>query len=194
MTAIARLLFIAMALAGCARSPTIQWHALSEPTPNAVTPADQVPLRVVIASTTVPPSIDRPQLVVNAGEGAISILDTERWAEPLRRSIPRTLGDYLARELGNALVWSTLASAPARPDIRISIEIARWRSVRGHAATMEMLWTLRDARQEKSGRTVVEVAVHGDDYASLVAAHREALRIAAAALAQDVRSFTPAQP
>jgi uncharacterized lipoprotein YmbA len=182
-------------LAGCARSPAPTLHALlpqaHEP---PATTRDDGRLRIVIATTLVPQSIDRPQLLVQDARGGLTLADGERWAEPLKRAIPRALAYYLSADLDGAIVWSAGSAAPARADARILLEVTRWESVLGRHAASDVLWTVRTANGEHSGRTTTDVPVQGSDYAALVAAHRDALRRVSRDIAAGIQgALAPAQ-
>ena len=106
------LLLLCM-LAACASSPTVNLHSLlplSEPA--AERDAGPRP-RIVIASTVVPESVDRPQLLVALGGHEMRLLENERWSEPLKRAIPRALAHHLAQDVP-AIVWG---SSPAAPQV-----------------------------------------------------------------------------
>jgi uncharacterized lipoprotein YmbA len=187
-------LVLILILGGCARSPTPALHALSPlaEAPAAATAAHQGrQLRIVIAATTIPQSVDRPQLIVEARHGGLAVLDAERWAEPLKRAIPRTLAHYLSADLNDAIVWSAGTAAPARPDARIMLEVARWHSALGRYAAIDVLWTVRAANGEQSGRTVTAVEVAGAGYDDLIAAHRVGLQRVGRDLAAAVRAVVP---
>ncbi|MCC6533289.1 MAG: membrane integrity-associated transporter subunit PqiC [Burkholderiales bacterium] len=186
---IAAVLFVA--LAGCARSPLPTLHALAPPDVEiASTPTNGEQLRIVIVSIAVPQSVDRPQLVVETGHGRVAQLDHERWAEPLKRAIPRTLAAQLARELGgDAIVWSSPVAAPSRPDFRILLDVTRWQSTPGAETVLDALWTLRGGEVERSGRTLATTPVSGEGHAALVEAHRLGLRALSRDIAQAVRAI-----
>ena len=189
------ILLALFVLTGCARSPTLTLHGLLPPAAervDATLAPEPEPLRVVILSTTVPQSIDRPQLIVRRAD-AVVLVDDQRWVEPLKRAIPRTLAHYLSAELDPAMVWSSSSAAPSRPHARITLDVQRWESAPGRSATVEMLWTIRSASRELSGRSYVESPVRAAGYDELVAAHREGLRLVSRELAAGIRSLL-AQP
>jgi uncharacterized protein len=185
------MLLALIVLTGCARSPAITLHGLLPPAAgrvDATRAAEAEPLRVVILSTTVPQSIDRPQLIVRRAD-ALVVVDDQRWVEPLKRAIPRTLAHYLSAELDPAMVWSSSSAAPSRSHARITLDVARWESAPGQSAIVEMLWTIRSGSRERSGRSYVESPVPGAGYGELVAAHRDNLRVVSRDLAAGLRSL-----
>lgn len=180
------LLLLCM-LSACASSPVVNLHSLlplSEPA--AERDAGPRP-RIVIASTVVPESVDRPQLLVALGGHEMRLLENERWSEPLKRAIPRALAHHLAQDIP-AIVWSSSAAAPQNPDLRILLDVTRWQSVPGEGVAVEVLWTLRKDATHTSGRSRVSVPVAGERYADLVAGHREALRRVAGEIAHAART------
>jgi len=172
----ASLTFLLLCMLGaCASSPVTNLHSLLPLSEPAVERDAGPGPHIVIASTVVPESVDRPQLLVAHGSHEMKLLENERWSEPLRRAIPRALAHHIAQELP-AIVWSSSAAAPQNPDLRILLDVTRWQSVLGEGVAVEVLWTLRKDATHTSGRSRVSVPVAGERYADLVAGHQEALR------------------
>lgn len=181
-------LVIVALLCACARSPIANLHSLLPAAESTTAPDAAHRPRIVIASTVVPASVDRPQMLV-AGDGhEIMLLEDERWSEPLKRAIPRALAHHIALEIP-AIVWSSSAAAPQNPDLRILLDVTRWQSVRGKEATVEVLWTLHHGTTQTSGRSLASVPVADERYASLVAGHREALRHIGGEIAHAARTM-----
>ena len=164
-----------LALAGCA-SPTPSFYTLgsaSEPESH-----QGVALySVAIGPVTVPSMVDRPQIVLNTGPNRVSIAEESRWAEPLKESIPRAMADYLSRELPEAYVSAYPSMPISDPDYRVLIDVQRFDSLQGEAATIDILWVVNAGKDgtQTTGRSYRREPANGGDYAALVAAHQRAL-------------------
>ncbi len=184
---LAALLAVA-ALAGCGSSPKANFYTLGSGglPPQASTAA---PYRIAIGQVSVPDMIDRPQIVTRAGANQVTIDEFARWAEPLKSELPRVIAANLAREVPGALVSTYPQSASMAADCKLQIEVQRFDSAPGDAATVEVLWTLRPAKGESiSGRAVAREATGGPGYDELVAAHGRALAAVSRDIAAAVRA------
>jgi len=182
-------LLAAAVLAGCGSSPKTNFYTLSSGTPPPAAPAAAAPYSVAIGMVTVPDVIDRPQLVTRSGANQLNIDEFSRWGEPLKSEIPRVIAANLSRELEGALVSTYPQSALVNADCRVQIEVQRFDSVPGDAATIEILWTVRPTKGDaRSGRAVAREAAGGAGNDALVAAHSRALAAVSSDIAAAVRA------
>jgi len=181
---------LAVALAGCSRSPRVTFYTL-EPGAQVetVAAATAVPT-VAVGPVTLPEVVDRPQLVVRVSANRVDILETHRWAEPLKSEIPRLIAENLGRLLGSSRVSSYLQHAGADADYRVLLDIQRFESTPGEAVTVEAVWSLRRAAggTPKSGRSLVREPVGAEGYDPLVAAYGRALLAVSRDLASAIRA------
>jgi uncharacterized lipoprotein YmbA len=175
-------------LGGCASSPPSQFYTLSATDGPAATSVGATPYAVLVGPVTVPESVDRPQLVLRLGENRVSIVEQARWAEPLTSAIPARIASELARQLGSERVMA-YPQNPEGFDCQVVIDVLRFDSVLGDAATLEIAWTLRRSGggAPAFGRALARERVEGAGYEALVAAHSRALRAVSAAIAEAIR-------
>lgn len=174
-------------LAGCAASPPPRHFTLSEGLAGAI-PQGLTP-SIVITQTTIPELIDRPQIVIRRSESRVTVDEQHRWAEPLRREIPRVL----AKELGSQLNSSRVLSLPIDgqgfdADYRLLIDVQRLEGVEGEGAQADILWRLLP-REGKPiiGRSVLREASISNDVEAQVIAQRRALKTVAVEIAKQLR-------
>jgi uncharacterized lipoprotein YmbA len=147
---------------------------------------------VAVGPATIPAVVDRPQIVLRTGANRVTPAEESRWAEPLKDSIPRVIAGNLASLLGGAQVAAYPQSAAAVADYRVLLDVQRFDSALGDAATLEVLWTVTAASGGAAiaRRSLVREPAGGTDYDALVAAHNRALaavsRDIAAAIREDV--------
>ncbi len=178
------ILFLLIAAAGCGRSPNANFYTLAAMAPEAAGGVI-IHTTVAIGPVTLPELVDRPQLVIRVAPNRVDILETERWAEPLKSEIPRLIAQNLGRLLGPALVSAYDANAGRTAEYRVLVDIQRFETVPGEGVTIEALWSVRRnsvGAVPKKRIAVVREPVSGTGYEALAAAHSRAL----AALSGDI--------
>jgi uncharacterized lipoprotein YmbA len=99
--------------------------ATPEPTRLVASPGD-VRCRVIMGRVTVPAIVDRPQLVLQGAPNRVTVLEQERWAEPLRDAVPRVLTESIRRHAPDVIVVSQSAGSTGSDSIRIAVDVERF--------------------------------------------------------------------
>ena len=120
------LIAVLSLLAAC-RSDPIQFHTL---TPAQLSGNSRTTADIQIESLTVPPQVDRPQIVVRQGNTGMAILETQWW------------GASLVDELRSALLDQMVNSNPQRK-ISVRLEVQRFDSIPGQYGLIDVKWRLR---------------------------------------------------
>ena len=182
-------LCLAAACAGCSRSPRVNFYTLEPGVRVGAAAAAAVPA-VAVGPVTLPELVDRPQLVVRVAANRVEILETQRWAEPLKSGIPRLIAEELGRLLGSSRVSSYLQHAGAGADYRVLLDFQRFEASSGEAVTVEVVWSVRRSAGgvAKTGRALVREPVAALGYDPLVAAYGRALLAVSGDLAQAIRA------
>lgn len=179
-------LLLAAALAGCSSPPKTNFYTLSAAAAPARADAT-VPYSVAIGPVGVPESLDRPQMVMRTGANQVTLAEFERWAGPLRSEIALAIAENLKPLLGGASVVTYPQGMDA--DVTVSVDVQRFESVLGEAATVDVLWQVRPVKgAPKSGRTVAREAAGGAGYDAVVAAHGRALAAVSRDIAAAIRA------
>ncbi|HEY5512574.1 MAG TPA: PqiC family protein [Geomonas sp.] len=180
---------LAAVSAGCSRSPRVTFYTLEPGARIEAAAASAVPA-VAVGPVTLPEVVDRPQLVVRVAANRVEILETHRWAEPLKSEIPRLVAENLGRLLGSSRVSTYAQHSGAGADYRVLLDIQRFEASPGQAVTIEAVWTLRRAAggAPKTGRSLVREPAGGPGYDPLVAAYGRALLAVSGDLAQAIRA------
>ncbi|MBF4210353.1 membrane integrity-associated transporter subunit PqiC [Pseudomonas donghuensis] len=150
------VLSLAVLLAAC-RSDPIHYHTLI---PQQPAPASSVDIQ--LEQVSVPPQVDRPQVVIRQGNSGLAILETEWW------------GASLADELRNALV-NQFVSSTAQPRQGLRVEVQRFDSVPGQYALFDARWRLRAGNAVLNCRSVIQTPA-GTSIDDLVLAHQQNLK------------------
>jgi uncharacterized lipoprotein YmbA len=176
-------------LTGCASPLKERFYTLrSNGTP--VPAASDLSYRVAVGPVTVPAVVDRPQIVLRVGANRVALQEQSRWAEPLKESIPRVTAINLAVLLGDAQVATESQGAANTAEYRVVLDIQRFDSVLGEAATLEVLWTVIVVHggAATAGRFLLREPAGGPDYDAIVAAHDRALGALSRELAAAIRT------
>ena len=165
-------------LAACGAAPKERFYTLTDGRGGgggATLPS--LDYAVVVGPVFVPEVVDRPQLVLRMAGSEVRIEDQARWAEPLRQAIGRVMAVNIAHGLSNARVSSQGQGTTGEADFRVVIDVQRFDSAPGVAATIEVTWTVRRAMsgEQETVRVRIEEPVSGPDYEALVAAHARAI-------------------
>ena len=193
MKSLARLACIATLafLGACADAPPTRLITLDDGRPQIAGSSNAPSIAVVRAD--VPERIDRSQLVMRTAGNLVTLSEQYRWAEPLRREIPRVM----ARDLGELLDSSRVAALPTDAagydvDFRLMLDFQQLDAVAGQGVDLDVLWRV----EHRSGKAIVgrssfrqPVAGAAADYPTLVAAQRQALRRVATEIAQGIAAY-----
>jgi uncharacterized lipoprotein YmbA len=183
-----------LALAGCGSSPKERFYTLGAGGVPAPAPGSAAAYSVAVGPITVPAVVDRPQIVLRTGANRVMLAEQSRWAEPLRESIPRVIATDLAQLLPDAQVSAYPQGISSSAGYRVQIDVQRFESAQGEAATIDVLWAIRAGGEtRKAGRALVREPVTGSDYDALVAAHDRALLAISRDIAAALRATVAAQ-
>lgn len=187
------LLPLLLTLAACSTTNVpVRYYALATDTPAATTQAAPA-VRVAIANVTLPEALDRANLVLRASPTRLEVLDNDRWAEGLRREIPRVLAGQLNLQQRHAELSYYPQAAAEQADYLLDLDVQRFDAERGKRVQIALMWTLRPARgtgPARSGQLQADEVVSADSIDALVEADGRAL----AQLARDLAPMLTALP
>jgi uncharacterized lipoprotein YmbA len=168
-------------LVGCGTTPNPRFYALTGAAPPASSSSE---LSVAVGPVTIPASVDRPQIVVTVSPNRVRLEEFDRWAAPLQNDIARAI-------VGTPRVMLASAPVTASVEYRAIIEIQRFESVPGDAATLEAVWAVSRTKDGKSqtGRTTAREATADGSFDALAAAHSRAIGRLSQDLANAVREI-----
>ncbi|EJM59025.1 hypothetical protein PMI30_05949 [Pseudomonas sp. GM50] len=163
-------LVTALLLLTACRSDPIQFHTLTPAQPSGASSSAEIQ----IESITVPPQVDRPQIVIRQGNSGVAILETEWWAA--------TLVDELRSALVDQLVNSNLQRR-----VSLRLDVQRFDSIPGQYALIDAKWRLRSLGAGVSALITCRSTLQTPSGASiddLVVAHQNNVKRLAAAISQ----------
>ncbi|MEN6373953.1 MAG: PqiC family protein [Smithella sp.] len=172
-------------IAGCASSPS-RFYTLSSTAPPAVSPSSGY--TVSVGPVTVPDVVNRLPIVLRTGPNQVFVSEFDRWASPLKGDVARVVAGNLISILGTPQVTIFPQSSASGASYRVTIDILRFDSELGKAATLDAIWTVNSVKEKKPyrGRMMITEPTQGGDYPDLVAAHSRALGLLSAEIARMI--------
>lgn len=175
------LLSASLLLLAACRSDPIHFHTLT-PLQGGTEPAAGADIQ--IEGISVPPQVDRPQMVIRQGDSGLVILETEWWGA--------SLVDELSSALENRLADSSL---PRKVSVRLDVQ--RFDSLPGQYALLDVRWRLRHGGQAEqplvSCRSTLKSPA-GPGIDALVIAHQQNIEHLARAIVKTAGDSSGACP
>ncbi|MDN0083461.1 PqiC family protein [Crenobacter sp. SG2305] len=192
---IARLMLaagFAALLAGCG-SPSAQFYQLHALAPAGASSPDERSL--LVGPVTVPAAHDRPQLVIDAGDSRLTLLEQQRWAGTVQRNLAEALAGNLRSELGLARVYVFPVVGMPEPDRQLLLDLQAIDNRPGRSVHLAGTWTVvARGKTVAAGPVNVEQPVSGSGYPALIAAQEQALLTISRQIATAIRAASPNMP
>jgi uncharacterized lipoprotein YmbA len=172
-------LVTALLLLAACRSEPIHFHTL---TPTQVGDHSRATVGVIqIETVSVPPQVDRAQIVIREGNSGLAILETQWW------------GATLVDELRSALA-DQLNNSPVQGKHSVRVDVQRFDSVPGQYALMDVKWRLRSADTGDKARVICRSTLQtpsGPTIDDLVLAQQNNVKRLAALISQAATRSQP---
>ncbi len=180
----------AVLLASCAIQPD-HFYALSAQ-PDAVRGPVGTLSTHVILNVTIPPLVDRRELVLNDSNGRVLILEHERWAAPFAEQVADALARDIEQRRGDVVVADRGFDRAGETPVRIRVDVVRMFAQRNGHATLEAHWRIVDsaAKIDEIGGDTFSTPLEGAEYSAVAQAFSACL----AALADRLVAKLPAAP
>jgi uncharacterized protein len=180
-----------LALASCADSQPTRFYTLAAvpDAPGEAMPALPPDLSVGIGPVTLPPYLDRPQLVTRAGSNRAVLAEFDSWVEPLQGMFARVLAENLALLLGTDDVLMLPQRRALALDYQVEVDVTRFDvDTSGNAILDARWWVLgRDGeRLLRSGRSTISEPTQAGDYTAAAGALSRALGAMSLEIAQAI--------
>lgn len=178
-------------LGACASPPPARHVTLDDNRPPvaraALTPA------IAVGRSNVPDLVDRPQLVLRTEGNQVTLSEQYRWAEPLRREIPRLIASDLGELLDSSRVAALAAEEAGFPvDFKLTLDFQQLDAVVDQGVDVDVLWRLEHRNGTSfAGRSSFRQPLAGPaaEHTALVAAHRSAVRRVASDIAKKIAAW-----
>jgi len=184
-----------LTLAACADSQPTRFYTLSGlPTePGQPLPALPPDLTVGVGPVSLPPYLDRPQLVTRAGSNRVVLADFDSWAEPLDGLFSRVLAENLTLLLGTDDVLMLPQRRALPLDYQVEVDVARFDVGTDGNANLDARWWVFGRNGERllqSGRSTITEPTQVGDYTAAAAALSRALGAMSVEIAEAIADQT----
>src|SRR5215475_13321381 len=170
-----------LVLSGCLGSTPPTHFYLMPPLSRGDTasPASAGPrdLTLAVGPVTVPPYLDRPQIVTRTSRAKLTLADFDQWAGPLTDTIARVLSEDLSLLIPTERVVLYPWSRAIDPDYQITVEVLQFERGPGNQVVLAARWSLLDrGGKELALRPArINLTAGGTDYEATVTAMGRAL-------------------
>jgi uncharacterized lipoprotein YmbA len=168
-----------------------RFYALT-PLPDAArAPAGTLSTHVIL-NVTIPPVVDRRELVLNDSNGRVLILEHERWAAPFAEQVSDALARDIEQRRSDIVVAARGFDRAGAPPVRIRVDVVRMSARRNGRATIEAHWRIVDpaAKTDEIGGDAFSAPLEGSEYSAVAQAFSACL----ASLADRLVAKLPAVP
>jgi uncharacterized lipoprotein YmbA len=189
-----------LVLSGCFGStPPTHFYLVPSLTGGDTAPpasAGQRDLTLAVGPVTVPPYLDRPQLVTRTSRAKLALADFEQWAGPLADTIARVLSEDLALLIPTERVVLYPWPRTIDPDYQITVEVLQFDRGPGNQVVLVARWSLldRDGKELVLRTARLSQAAGGTDYEATVTAMGRTLEVLARDMATTLRSMGQPAP
>jgi uncharacterized lipoprotein YmbA len=189
-----------LVLSGCLGStPPTQWYLVPPLTsPDTALPAStgQRDLTLGVGPVTVPPYLDRPQLVTRTSRAKLVLADLDQWAAPLPDTIARVLAENLSLLIPTERVVLHPWPRTLDPDYQVTVEVWQFERAPGNQVVLVARWSLldRDGKALALRTSRLSLAAGWADYEATVTAMGRTLEVLAQDMATTLRSMAPPVP
>jgi uncharacterized lipoprotein YmbA len=157
-----------------------------------VSAAASQPLTIGLGPITIPPYVNRPEVVTRMSDSELKVSDTDRWGEHLESNVERVLRSDLSGQLGTQQIISYPWPIKTRIDYAVSVTFQRFeRTADGHVV-IQANWTIRNGEDEKivqTGATSINEPSGPDD-----ASAAQALSRGLAQVSRDIAQVIASRP
>jgi len=165
-----------LVLSGCFGStPPTQFYLLPSPTSVDTAPpssASQRDLTIGVGPVTLPPYLDRPQIVTRASQARLILGEFDQWGAPLRDSVTRSLAENLSLLVPTDRVVLHPWSRTTVPDYQVTLEVLQFDAGPGGAVILAVRWQILNADEKELvvRKSRLTAAAGGHEYEATVTA------------------------
>ncbi|ASF46496.1 PqiC family protein [Methylovulum psychrotolerans] len=173
------LALLAMLLAGCASTPATHFYVLEAVSqPAAPTVKDMKKRLIGVGPITLPPLLDRKQIVTRTLMNGIDVAEFHQWAAPLKDNVLDVLTQNLTQLQPENFIRPYPWSAYGTVNYRVLVDITRFDTRPGIAVNFEATWAIMDESNHKiidNGRSKISHALIDTSYPASVHALSQVL-------------------
>lgn len=182
---------------GSGNSPRTRFFLLEAKSTNIPQWAQQKMLsdtNIGIGPVTIPHYLDRPQILTRANDDQELIADEfNQWAEPLKASIPRIIGENMASLTGGGRIRLFPWSQSTQVNVQAAMDIHRFEADADGNVILKATWrlvTVKDRHLIMEKQSIIEKASTGNGVSGIVEGMSLALSDISLEIAGDLAELT----
>ena len=189
-----------LVLSGCFGStPPTQFYLVPSLSGGDTAPpasTGQRDLTLGVGPVTVPPYLDRSQIVTRTSRAKLVVADFDQWAGPLADTIARVLSENLSILIPTERVVLHPWSRTLDPDYQVTVEVLQFERGPGNQVVLAARWSLldRDGKELVLRTSRLNQAASGADYEATATAMGQALDTLAQDIATTLRGMAQPAP
>ena len=184
-----------LGLSGCSSSPPTRFYVVPPLSgADAAPAAAQRDITIGVGPVTLPPYLDRSQIVTRASRARLLLGEFDQWAASLQDAVPRVLAENLSLLIPTDRVVLHPWARTTEPDYQVTVDVTQFDRGAGSEVVLAVRWSIVGA----NGKTLVmrksrfTAAAGGQEYEATVTAMGQTLD----ALSRDIAAalLTVPQP
>jgi uncharacterized lipoprotein YmbA len=137
-----------LVVSGCANTPPTRFYVLPALSSADTTPgvaATQRELAIGVGPVTLPPYLDRPQIVTRSSRAKLDLAEFDQWAAPLQDSFSRVLVENMSVLLPTDRVMLAPWPRTTAIDYQVTVDVTRFDGGVDNEVVLDANWTIADA-------------------------------------------------
>src|SRR4029450_7897330 len=174
-----------LGLSGCGSPPPTRFYVLPSLTgAETAPPAAPRDLTIGVGPVTVPPYLDRLQIVTRASRARLVLGEFDQWAASLQDSVPRVLAENLSLLIPTDRVLLHPWSRTIEPDYQVTVDVTQFDAGPSGEVVLAARWRILSANEKELiiRKARFTAAAGRQDYEATVLAMGQTLE----ALSQDM--------
>jgi len=184
------VLLLAALAGGCAKGPPPEFYVLNPTVPAAI-PGFEQGVTIGIGPVTLPPHLDRNQIVTHEDATKLLLSEQNQWAEPLKEGVIRVLVISIGLTLDSNRIYALPLRQPRDMDYSVAVDVLRLEGRLGGSAVLAARWLLLsgDGRKVLSSKVSrIEEPTSGPTMNDLVQAQSRAVSALGKEIAEHIKA------
>jgi len=171
----ALLSVVLLVLSGCTKTPPTRFYVLPALTGTETAALSSVikpDLTIGVGPVTLPPYLDRPQIVTRASRAKLELGEFDQWAAPLQDTFTRVLAENLSLLLGTDRALLHPWPRTTDVDYQVTVDVIRFDGGVGGEVVQAARWSLigADGKELTMRKTRFQAPANPRDYEATVTA------------------------
>ena len=185
---------------GCGTSQPSHFYllrALSPASVSGLSESEPSSLSIGLGPVTLPPYLDRPQIVTKTSAHEVDLAEFHKWAEPLKENVSHVLAENLSALLSTDRIQQYPWKGSTPVDYQIAVDVLQFDGTMGGEAVLVARWSVLGDDEKTVSTTKKTHVTHNptsQDYEALVEAMSRNLENLSREIAGAINALSPRIP